>query len=113
MISDITAAELERAPPAVQSVLADVPVGFVERWAVTEAAESLAERYLQEGVIPARIRFDAQHIAVAAVAEVDVLVSWNFKHIVNLQRIRGYQHGERSAGVSAGRDPHATGSGGK
>lgn len=33
---------------------------------------------------------DAQHIAIATVARVDVLVSWNFKHIVNLQRIRGY-----------------------
>ena len=36
------------------------------------------------------MRFDAQHIAIATVAAVDVLVSWNFKHIVNLQRIRGY-----------------------
>jgi hypothetical protein len=36
------------------------------------------------------MRADAQHIAMASVARVDVLVSWNFKHIVNLQRIRGY-----------------------
>ena len=36
------------------------------------------------------MRVDAQHIAIATVARVDVLVSWNFKHIVNLQRIRGY-----------------------
>ena len=36
------------------------------------------------------MRADAQHIAIATVARVDVLVSWNFKHIVNLQRIRGY-----------------------
>jgi hypothetical protein len=36
------------------------------------------------------MRADAQHIAIATVARVDVLVSWNFRHIVNLQRIRGY-----------------------
>lgn len=98
VISDITAAELERAPQPVQDVLSDVPVGFVERWAVTPDAVALADRYLQEGVIPARMRFDAQHIAVATVAAVDVLVSWNFKHIVNLQRIRGYNTVNASLG---------------
>lgn len=36
------------------------------------------------------MRADAQHIAIATVARVDVLVSWNFKHIVNLERIHGY-----------------------
>ena len=36
------------------------------------------------------MRADAQHIAIATVARVDVLVSWNFKHIVNLHRIHGY-----------------------
>lgn len=41
-------------------------------------------------MIPGRMRADAQHIAIATVARVDVLVSWNFKHIVNLQRIYGY-----------------------
>jgi hypothetical protein len=33
---------------------------------------------------------DAQHIAIATISRVEVLVSWNFRHIVNLQRIRGY-----------------------
>lgn len=36
------------------------------------------------------MRADAQHIAIATVGRVDVLVSWNFKHIVNLGRILGY-----------------------
>ncbi|GMR24207.1 MAG: hypothetical protein BMS9Abin37_2725 [Acidobacteriota bacterium] len=36
------------------------------------------------------MRADAQHIAMATVARADVLVSWNFKHIVNLHRIQGY-----------------------
>lgn len=36
------------------------------------------------------MRADAQHIAIATVGRVDVLVSWNFRHIVNLERIHGY-----------------------
>jgi predicted nucleic acid-binding protein len=98
VISDITIAELERAPQPVQDVLGDIPVGFVERWAVLPEAEALADRYLEEGVIPVRMKFDAQHIAVATIAAVDVLVSWNFKHIVNLQRIRGYNTVNASLG---------------
>ena len=54
-----------------------------------EAAE-LAQEYLAAGVIGATYLEDAWHIATATVQHVDVLVSWNFKHIVNLDRIRGY-----------------------
>ncbi len=35
-------------------------------------------------------RADCQHIAMATLANADVLISWNFKHIVNLDKIRGY-----------------------
>ena len=41
-------------------------------------------------MLTAKMRADAQHIAIATVGRVDVLVSWNFKHIVNLHRIHGY-----------------------
>lgn len=50
----------------------------------------MAEAYLSEGVITKKSRVDAQHIATATTNRVDVLVSWNFKHIVNLERIHGY-----------------------
>jgi len=56
----------------------------------TEEASDLAETYLQEGVVLPKSRVDAQHIATATIIRVDVLVSWNFKHIVNLERIHGY-----------------------
>ena len=55
-----------------------------------EEARELAEQYIRAGVIGAAKRVDAQHIAAATVHRVDVLVSWNFKHIVNLDRIQGY-----------------------
>lgn len=55
-----------------------------------EESEELAEEYVRQEVVSRRMLVDAQHIAVATVARVDVLVSWNFRHIVNLDRIRGF-----------------------
>ncbi len=53
-------------------------------------AENLANCYIAEKVVGATSLEDCQHIAIATVNKVDVLASWNFKHIVNLTRIRGY-----------------------
>lgn len=47
--------------------------------------EELAERYIREGIIPEKYRSDAVHIAVAVINEIDVIVSWNFEHIVKLK----------------------------
>jgi hypothetical protein len=58
--------------------------------AVSQEAEELASAYIADGAVGARMRADALHIALASVARVDVLVSWNFKHIVNLARIHAY-----------------------
>jgi predicted nucleic acid-binding protein len=46
----------------------------------------LAEEYLRQGIIPLRKRDDALHVAYATVFEMDVLLSWNFKHLANLRR---------------------------
>jgi len=42
---------------------------------------------LKDGVVAESSISDARHIAIASVERVDVLVSWNFKHIVNINRI--------------------------
>lgn len=89
-VLDITLAELELAPPAVRDVLNSVPAEHLELVEFSEKAGELAETYLREGVIPQKCRLDAQHIATATENHVDVLVSWNFRHIVNLNRIRDY-----------------------
>ena len=57
---------------------------------LTEEAETLAQHYVDDGVLSARHIADAQHIAIASVQRVDVLVSWNFQQIVNLDRIRAF-----------------------
>jgi len=60
---------------------------FVE---VTVEAFKLAELYLAEKVVGKTSTDDCRHIATATINKVDYLISWNFKHIVNVFRIRGY-----------------------
>jgi len=90
VLSDLTLLELQGAPARVQAVLEEVPEAHREYVALTEEATILAQRYIDAGVIGAAKRVDAQHIALATISHVEVLASWNFRHIVNLQRIRGY-----------------------
>ena len=67
-----------------------VPSGHTEALALSSEAQNLASAYIEDGAIGPRMQADALHIALATVARVDVLVSWNFKHIVNLRQIRAY-----------------------
>jgi len=55
-----------------------------------ERARELAYPYIEEEAVTERFLVDAQHIAIATVNRVNALVSWNFKHIVNLKRVRLY-----------------------
>lgn len=57
---------------------------------LTEEVVNLADTYIAENVVGKTSRLDCFHITMATVYEVDILVSWNFKHIVNVKRIRGY-----------------------
>jgi len=90
VLSDLTLLELQGAPASVRAVLVEVPEAHREYVELTEEAAVLAQRYIDAGVIGAAKRVDAQHIAIATISRVEVLVSWNFRHIVNLPRIRGY-----------------------
>ena len=90
VLSSLTVQELIDAPANVRKRLAAVPEANIETLQLDAEAMELAEAYIAERVITAKMRADAQHIAIATVGRVDVLVSWNFKHIVNLHRIHGY-----------------------
>jgi hypothetical protein len=57
---------------------------------LTQESIDLANRYIAEKVVGGASIDDCYHIAIATIAKVDVLASWNFKHIVNLDRIKGY-----------------------
>ena len=90
VVSNLTLVELENAPQSVKEVLQKVPVEFIEYLEFSEEANNLAETYLQDGVVSKNSSVDAQHIAIATINRTNVLVSWNFKHIVNLDKIHGY-----------------------
>ena len=87
VISDVVLFELEGAPEEVKSMLKRVPDDDIEYISLTEESATLANAYLDEGVVTESSLSDARHIAIATVERVDILVSWNYKHIVNINRI--------------------------
>lgn len=91
VISSTILRELNNAPDYVQHILAELPPEMVETIAYSEEIGNLRDAYLKAGVVEPTCKFDAEHIAIASVAEVDFVVSWNFKHIVHYEKISGYQ----------------------
>lgn len=74
----------------VSELLLNYPAKKFERVELTPEAVQLADAYIREKVVGKTSIEDCRHIAMATVNKVDVLASWNFKHIVNLDRIKGY-----------------------
>jgi hypothetical protein len=89
VLSDVTAAEVAFAPGGVRELYSELLL-FAESLSVSEEALNVLAAYESHGVIGARFRNDMLHIALATVAEVDVLVSWNFRHIVRLDKIQQF-----------------------
>jgi predicted nucleic acid-binding protein len=86
--SEILAKELKRAPEKIQLIVEKLEnITYVE---LREEAIRLAGLYIKEGALTEKSINDAQHIAIATVEEAGVLVSWNFKHVVNFLKIRHY-----------------------
>ena len=90
VISDITLDELSFSRLEVRNQLDTIPNNFKEYILNDEQSEELADMYIKEKAVTQKSHEDALHIAIATINKVDVLVSWNFKHIVNLDRIRKY-----------------------
>tara|TARA_R110002096_G_scaffold73108_1_gene173284 strand:+ start:868 stop:1242 length:375 start_codon:yes stop_codon:yes gene_type:complete len=90
VVSDLLDIELENAPEQVRNLLFDYSAECFERIALTNEARELGEKYILENVVGRTSIEDCLHIAMATIHNVDVLASWNFKHIVNFQRIKGY-----------------------
>ena len=100
ILSDILTAELVGAPESVIKFYKSISKDRIEYIEQTEDSIQLGEAYLKEGVVGKSSRTDCRHIALATLINADILVSWNFKHIVNITRIRGYnsvnvKHGHR------------------
>lgn len=88
VLSTHTLREVLGAPQAVRNRLIHVPAAHQIVLPDSQEAADLAATYLARGIVGLGSHADALHVALATVGRVDVLVSWNFKHIVNLGRIR-------------------------
>jgi len=90
VVSDLLDLELIDAPQNVRELLLKYPADNFEKVSLTEEAIKLANAYVEKNVVGKTSLEDCRHIALATVSRVDVLASWNFKHIVNLEKIKGY-----------------------
>ena len=88
LLSEVVAAEIANAPEKVQNVYLELVALNAEIYVVSEAALELADEYQKRNILTPNFYDDSLHIAVATVAEADLLVSWNFKHIVHYDKIR-------------------------
>lgn len=88
--STLTESELSAAPEKVRSYFQNIDTHCKEKVAISREAMELAQLYVDEKVVGETSFDDCLHIAIATLHKVDILVSWNFKHIVNVYRIRGY-----------------------
>ncbi|TVQ33124.1 MAG: PIN domain-containing protein [Phycisphaeraceae bacterium] len=89
-ISSLTVDELLNAPEFVRQSLDALSPASVESFEITEEMERLRDAYIRAGVLGKSSEADALHVAAASVANVDMIVSWNFRHIVRYDKIRGF-----------------------
>ena len=90
ILSEIVRAEINSAPQRVQDLYAELISLGNRILVVDEESLAILDNYKQRLILPARCLNDMLHIALATVAQVDVLVSWNFKHIVRLDKIHAF-----------------------
>jgi len=90
LLSATTYGELERAPEGVSRVLRRLSRQEFEEVPVDAEVRALADAYLEAGIVGRASADDALHVAAATVSGADVILSWNFRHIVNYDRIRKF-----------------------
>ena len=89
LVSAVVRDEIAAAPKTVVDFF-DTLRPVAEEVPVTGEAVALQQSYIQAGVVGDRWQADALHVALATVAGCDLIVSWNFKHIVHFDKIGGY-----------------------
>lgn len=90
LLSSVLQRELEPAPEKILNLIYGLKSEFTELLKEDNEAVELATEYITEKVVGLTSYADCMHIALATINRADLLVSWNFKHIVNIERIRGY-----------------------
>jgi predicted nucleic acid-binding protein len=90
LISDLLIAELNKASSNISDKLLEIPLEFTEFIQRNEESKDLASKYIEYQALSNKNFEDAHHIALATINNANILVSWNFKHIVNINRISVY-----------------------
>lgn len=88
VLSKLTLDEVSAAPKPVRETMKALLTHEAEILEITESAIELSEQYLNRKILTPKFREDSLHIAIASLSMVDVLVSWNFKHIVHYDKIQ-------------------------
>ncbi len=90
LLSDVVIGELNKAPIAVQQIITALPKEHIEFVPITQEVLLLRNAYLESKIISERWIDDASHVAAATIARADAIVSWNFRHIVRLDKMKAY-----------------------
>jgi len=98
LISQVVVDELVGAPSQVLGLVESLPIESVVRMELTPEIIELRDAYVAAGIVAPRFVDDATHVAVATVARADAIVSWNFKHIVRIDKMRAYNRVNLQAG---------------
>ena len=88
LLSDHVVATLDAESAETRAVLTRIPDAHSELLATTTSSKELVDAYVRVGAVPESARHHACHFALATLAKADVLVSWDFKNVVNLHRIQ-------------------------
>lgn len=109
LFSAATQDELEDAPKNVKLLVKSLKEEFTEFLEPDNEAVELASPYILEKVVGQTSFADCLYIALATIYRADYLISWNFKHIVNVKRIQGYnavniKNGYRELEIRSPRD---------
>ena len=98
-ISELTLREIQNCPEPKRSKLlkelSSINFGYIK---INKAIKSLAEHYISQNIIPVKYKDDALHIAIATLSNCDIILSWNFKHMVKLKTIREVNNINRQLG---------------
>jgi len=86
--SEVNETELILAPKHIQDLKLLIPKDCYHYLELSEESKLLAEAYVKEKALGQASLNDAFHIAISSVARLDCLISWNFKHIVNFDKIK-------------------------
>ena len=98
LVSQVVVEELRDAPSQVQELFGTLAVSSIVTVELTPEIIKLRDAYVTAGIVPRDSVDDATHVAAATAARADAIVSWNFRHIVRVDKMRAYNELNLEAG---------------